>query len=531
MRRVQGGGLARDALDHIRRIARRLRLANYLSGTRANRFIIVTAFLFVLFSGIFLVYGGAYRSGIDVARAVDTHTSGGTSSVSISGVGISTAVLAFGLIFALIIYFTKLTESIPYEYGYAVLMVWVVASAYTRTDCLCCAVDPAAAAHRSTFILLADNASRKAGTCDVQPVLGVPIIAIVLNLIYVVGVIALYSAHLHDMRFSTIHNTMRLQVYAGAAPLTPAAVTILKRLDRKKPGRSTAAAMASEDPEYGVSAEVLAEERGQMGIALPFVRTTIALVVFAMALIPLQCNNAQLVSYLEYGLRVVLFLCLFLLRLAHDYARKFVLRSKIRSLAIVNANAALYGPLQTDPSPAEPLAGPSEVYGTRDTKARLERARILGRAFDTLSPPPDRTDIGITSQFRIELFNRYMEQRVLIDIVTAALLASVCLVLCRWFLVLVAAQLGYEIYLQYDMQFKRGLLVNALYSTAFDGPSLDDDDEDKTFFTSLRTTRSAPPRAGTTATRKAANAAAGDPGSETENESDDDDSSDDSDSD
>jgi hypothetical protein len=440
-------GLAALAiLTHVRRAAIRLKTTNYLGGISSSRFILASLFLYVIFVGVFIIYGAARRSGTDTAQPGVAGETTSASDVriraSVSGSGIAFMTLALGFIFACIIYATRITGSIPYEYSYIVLLAWVVIGAYIGMDCLCCD-DPLVAGQqqqqdaphhvRGSVSTMTEEIVRKMGTCN-NTALTIPVVSVVINVVYTAILLLLYAAHAYDMKFSTVYTSVRSAIY----------------LDKLRGG-----GVGTDDIEGGV----IADRGGQIGYTSPVARTVLCVAALIVALIPVECSNPHLMSLLEFYGRVVVFLCVFLLRLCNDYSRRYVLKEKIKSLTITSTDERLYGPVQ--------MGLPNFVYQTEGRTHRerteRERARRRGLQFDTLEAPPTPRDIGVAAAYRIDIVTQFINRRITFDVFVAMVLASSCLVLCKWFLLLVIVQLGYEISLQYISSNSRGILIEALH--------------------------------------------------------------------
>jgi hypothetical protein len=394
---------------------------------------------------VFWSYGGVTRSGVDVASDIDTNgaqsrqTATGASSplvdAQLAGASVGAAILVLGLFMMLVVYFTRLSRSVPIEYAYFILLLWVIMGTYTRNDCLCVHQSsdsggtgpPPPPQHSSSILAGLDRVLRKTGICRGVGSIGTTIIVIVQNALYAAVITSLYVAHIRDTEFFSVFKSMRYQHY-----------------------------------NQPIEDEETAADRAQFAMSIPIARASIAIVALLLAVIPLDCNNAQLVGYFEYGLRVVGFLVLFAFRMVNDYSRRLLLRNKARGFNLDAPDPSIYGDI-TAHLAIDVRQTRHDL--TRSEAAKYERADARARRFDAILPP-NAPEAPAIAEFRIDTFRRYIDNSVVFDVAVSIILASTTLILCTWFLAILAVQFTYEIYLQYATSSETARFVNNIAHTA-----------------------------------------------------------------
>lgn len=432
---------ASTIVSNINRICVRM-TRNYLTGTRSAGFFVVASFLFVLFCAVLLIYGALVRSGIDASTTPD-----GIVLSSISGAASGTLVLVLGFLFVLIINFTKMTQSLPYEYALVVPMLWIIVSAYSRADCICCTPTSSSSSSDSslhhTVSAAITSALTKSGACDEIPGLGMPAVALGLNIAFIIGITLLYATHQYTLDFSVVFTTMakRAKSQQERQRYRDTIASVASKFRNK-----TGVAVAEEDIEVlatdlenGLSLDDGSAEsyRADLSfggaIADSPVRFAIATISMLVAFVPVGCNNAGLLEFFDYGIRIIAFLILFLLRISNDYNNRSVLVTLSSSMNLVKRDTVLFG--MTQPDPTKPV-NPQDLGAPAMEKMREKILAAMVRA------------------------------RWLPDLAISALAASTALVLCGWGLILVVIQFLYELVLVAIIRNLRANVTRALECSA-----------------------------------------------------------------
>ena len=387
----------------------------YLTTTR---FYLATAIAYVLILSVLFAYGAIYRlddpvnSSSSAAASHALHhksslyadaedaSASQTPNLSMQSVANVTLVVAT-LLFAMLVLMGS-SRPIKYEFAFIIVVAWIAFSAVARAGCLCCSPPTSSFAmssaphtiptvHRN----LGENAKQlgysaspvrgdpdyenddgaptadaipptpeahvhpdgKADTADyVQHLIqdtglcaNLDLIVILHNAGIVVLITMLYAAIFYD------HDYFKLEAEARKRMLL---------------------SLSSSDIEAANGMSASLSGQPSVNSTIYAVKLVLLVLVLMLALIPLSCNNATIVTLDQYLLRVILFAVIFLLRLINSHAGIFYLTKFTRMINTISAGTDR-GARVDERIPASMPNLPVEsivAYANNDSEAALEYA-------------------------------------------------------------------------------------------------------------------------------------------------------------
>lgn len=472
---------------------------NYITGVQSGKFYLFTGFLYILL--VFIIFGYAILLRTDsTASSSSIKNSGGTvidriydgagnditntvgltfnertsllaSEKKIATSQLSTTTLAnIALVFAVVIFgilwILKWTRPIPYEFAFFIVAVWIVFGSLAKSECVCCASSSSSSLSSKSTIL--PNTIDKNGTIKPNSKLDEHDHS---------GGTYVLDAMNHWMHTSGLCNYLPLITTLHSIAII-LMIALLYVVIHSEYDYFRTEKIARKKIKYGIvekdteSMMLLTEanesSNGLTSLDIPWQKIVLILVVLILALIPFACNNAVEIAIENYFLRVILFLFIFLMRLVNSYSGRYILLKfsiafnvlmqlpdKGYSIDPRISNPGLDNFDELDESSDDDEIDEDEQYG--DLLASRKK-RYLKR-----NNTPDATS-SISSQLKTQIISQNISRLAFINIIIDALISSLVLIVCGWFLLIAIIQILYEFVILYNELEKYGTMSRELQS-------------------------------------------------------------------
>lgn len=397
-------------IQHTARAA----LATLGSHSRTLRVLLATTLLYLVFNTVFLVYGA-------IARA-----SGSGATVG------SIALLVGGTFVAIAACTVQFVQAVPYEYSYLALLLWVIVGSLYSDVCICCASSSSSSSRPAIL----------AAACATPGGFTIPVAAFVSNITYAAIVALVYAVSQRYLSPSNLFQTVRSRIFDDAKARAAPSVAMTRQMDSYYMDEEMMSAAAEGD-------QIRADASLVRGIKNHADRILLLVLGLAAALIPLECNNAQRIPYLQYGLRVIGFLCVFLLRLVNDHARHAISRQWVELPAIIAKHIFEAIDPSADLYSARLLPHERDIVQQyhSEMKRKIKNNFVpYLRVYDAApakSPSGGPSDVATNK--RVEQYNAYMRELWVVELMQSLLISATSLILCEWLLLFIGAQLLYEL--------------------------------------------------------------------------------------